>query len=259
MQYPDYRRNYAIAPGRERALDAFLRQEHNGAAHKWRHRGNSNSEDALTWSCFEALRALPWARKVAALDEMLEDAYQGECALSFARGGFGEGDIEIFAGKRYVGGACGEETEVDASIEAPGKLIFIEAKLYSSVSMSSPLDPKHDQIARKLRVGLDAPLGDAREFYFIFLDIAPHDKLTRGKKSEAEVRAGKGAGFHDKWKSAWLFRHYQSGKTRAANPLARELEGVDAPPPQAVAANMGWLTWGDLFKVILRAVAAAPR
>jgi len=257
MQYADYRRNYAIAPGRESALDDFLRQEHNGAAHKWRHRCNSHSEDALTWSCFEALRALPPARKVAALDEMLQDAYQGKCAFSFARGGFAGGDIEIHIGKRYAGGANGEETEVDASIEAPGKLIFIEAKLYSSVSMTSPLDPKHDQIARKLRVGLDAPLGDAREFYFIFLDIAPHEKMTqRGK--EAEVRAGKGGGFRDKWKSAWLFRHYQSEKNPAASPLARELEGVDAPPPAAVAANMGWLTWGDLFKVILRAVAA-PR
>ena len=65
------------------------------------------------------------------------------------------GDIQIYIGKEYVGSFTGESTEVDASIELPGKLIFIEAKLYSSVSMTvADLTAKaHDQIARKLRVG----------------------------------------------------------------------------------------------------------
>ena len=31
------------------------------------------------------------------------------------------------------------------------------------------------------------------------------------------------------------------------------LEGIDAPPIESVARNMGWLTWADLFKCTMRA------
>ena len=36
------------------------------------------------------------------------------------------------------------------------------------------------------------------------------------------------------------------------SPLKKALEGIDVPPIQSVAGNMGWLTWTDLFKSILR-------
>ncbi len=258
MFYKDYQRNHVILPGREQALENFLNQEHNGMRHKWGHRCNSNSEDALTWSCFEVLDSLPFEKKRAALDEMFEDAYGGQnsalCKSGlFKNGGLKHDDIQIYIGKEYVGSFTGESTEVDASIELPGKLIFIEAKLYSSVSMTSPLDPTHDQIARKLRVGLDSPLQDQREFFFIFLDIAPCDKLYRQGK-EGEVKQSKSSGFRDKWKSAWLFKHYKCEKNPGLSPLAKELDGIDIPPIQSIVDNMGWLTWGDLFKSILRGV-----
>ena len=113
----------------------------------------------------------------------------------------------------------------------------------------------HDQIARKLRVGLDSPLNDTREFFFIFLDLVPLDKLTKRKnKSEALAPARKG--FEDKWKSAWLFNYYKHGRNNSLSPLRKALEGIDTPPIKSVANNMGLLTWGDLFKNILRGMVS---
>lgn len=254
MFYDDYQRNHVVLPGREKALHNFLNQEHNGRRHKWQHRCNSNSEDALTWSCFEVLDSLPLENKVAALAEVFEDAYDGQNTALVADGEWKNDDIQIYVGKEYIGSSTGESTEVDASIELSDKLIFIEAKLYSAVSMASPPATTRDQIARKLRVGLDSPLQTARELFFIFLDIAPYEKLYR-RGNEAEVKQSKSSGFHDKWKSAWLFKHYKCAKNPAKGPLVKALEGLATPPVESVAANMGWLTWGDLFKSILRQAA----
>src|SRR5688572_21470194 len=59
MIYKDYQRNHVIVPGREDALASFLRQDYQGMRHKLRNANNSNSEDALTWSCFDVLASLP--------------------------------------------------------------------------------------------------------------------------------------------------------------------------------------------------------
>jgi hypothetical protein len=187
------------------------------------------------------------------LNEIFEDAYQGKSRLSFKNGQFQEDQIQIYIGKQYTGLASREATEVDASIELPGKLIFFEAKLYSSVSMASPPDKPYDQIARKFRVGLDSPMQDSREFYFIFLDIAPLEKLTR-RKSKSEALAPSRRGFEDKWKSAWLFNYYKYGRNSSLRPLKEALKGIEPPPIRSIAQNMGWLTWSDLFKSILRAM-----
>jgi hypothetical protein len=223
--------------------------------HKWKNGFNSNSEDALTWSCFDVLSNLPIIKKISVLDEIFEDAYQGKNEFSFKNAKFKEDEIQIHVGKQYTGSSTNESTEVDASIELPKKLIFIEAKLYSPMSMAFLPKKPHDQIARKLRVGLDSPLNDTREFFFIFLDLAPLKKLTRRKnKSEALAPARKG--FEDKWKSAWLFNYYKHGRNNSLSPLKKALEGIDTPPIKSIANNMGWLTWGDLFKSILRGVVS---
>ena len=109
----------------------------------------------------------------------------------------------------------------------------------------------HDQIARKLRIGLDSPLQDTREFFFIFLDIAPLEKLTK-KKPKSEALAPSKKGFEDKWKSAWLFNYYKFGRNNSLSPLKKALEGINIPSVESVAENMGWLTWSDLFKIVLR-------
>ena len=251
MKYKDFRRNHAVLPGREEALEAFLKQDYKGMKHKWNNGFSSHSEDALTWSCFDLLSNFPLSKKTTALDEIFEDAYQGKGNLSFKNSRFKENQIQIQIGKQYTGSISKESTEVDASIELPGKLIFFEAKLYSTVSMASPPEKPHDQIARKLRIGLDSPLQDKREFYFIFLDIAPLGKLTR-RKSKAEALAPSKSGFNDKWKSAWLFNYYKFGRNNSLSPLKKALEGIDVPSIQSVAGNMGWLTWSDLFKIVLR-------
>ena len=51
-------------------------------------------------------------------------------------------------GKIYKGPSTKEETELDASIETKKKIIFIEAKLYSSISLKDNSKP-YDQIAKK--------------------------------------------------------------------------------------------------------------
>ena len=250
MIYKDFKRNHVILPGREKALEKFLKQDYKGMQHKWKNGFSSNSEDALTWSCFDLLSNLPQAEKIAALDEIFEDAYQGKSNLFFKKDHF-EDHVQIHIGKQYTGLTSNESTEVDASIELPGKLVFFEAKLYSGVSMASLPKKPHDQIARKLRIGLDSPLHDEREFFFIFLDIAPVDKLTERRKKDEALAPSKG-GFKDKWKSAWLFNYYKSGRNNSLKPLSEALNGIDVPPVQSIADNMGWLTWSDLFKTTLK-------
>lgn len=256
MIYKYYQRNHVILPGREKALEAFLKQDYKGMQHKWRHAFNSNSEDALTWSCFDLLSNLPLTNKLSVLDEIFEDAYQGNSKILFNNCGLKKDQIQIHVGKQYTGLNSKDTTEVDASIEMPGKLIFFEAKLYSTVSMASPPEKPHDQIARKLRIGLDSPLHDQREFFFIFLDIAPVEKLAI-KKSKSEAFLPETSGLRDKWKSAWLFNYYKFGKNKSLKPLSKALEGIDAPPVQSIAENMGWLTWSDPFKSILRGIITA--
>jgi len=251
MIYKDYKRNHAVLPGREAALEAFLKQDYKGMRHKWNNGFNSHSEDALTWSCFDLLSSFPLAKKLTALDEIFEDAYQGQCKFFFHKSSFNDNQLQINIGKQYTGLTSKESTEVDASIELPDKLIFFEAKLYSSMSMAAPPEKPHDQIARKLRIGLDSPLNASREFFFIFLDIAPLEKLTR-RKSKAEALAPSKNGFDDKWKSAWLFNYYKFGRNNSLSPLQKALKGIDIPSIQKVADNMGWLTWSDLFKIVMR-------
>jgi hypothetical protein len=256
MIYEEYQRNHVILPGREDALDSFLNQDYKGMQHKRRNAVSSNSEDALTWSCFDVLANLPSLNKVAALDEILEDSFHGDSPLSFQSRNINNKDIDIYVGKSYTGTSTKESTEVDASIEAPGVLVFIEAKLYSSVSPASPPEKPHDQIARKLRVGLDSIQNEDREFFFIFLDIAPVDVLFQ-RKEKSEAFETSGGGYKDKWRSAWLFDYYKQGRNNSLRPLAEALKGIDTPPVEVVARHMGWLTWADLFKCTLRAVLAA--
>jgi hypothetical protein len=256
MIYKDYKRNHVILPRREDALETFLKSDYKGMRHKWNNGFNSHSEDALTWSCFDLLSNFPLPRKITALDEIFEDAYKGQNKFSFKKGRFQKNQIQIYIGKQYTGSTSKESTEVDASIELPDKLIFFEVKLYSSMSMASPPDKPHDQIARKLRIGLDLPLKDIREFFFIFLDIAPLEKLTK-RKSKTEALAPSKNGFDDKWKSAWLFNYYKLGRNNSLSPLKKALEGIDIPPVQSIAENMGWLTWSDLFKIVLRGMIKA--
>jgi len=245
----DYLRNHVVLPGREKALEKFLKQDYKGMPHKWKNRFNSNSEDALTWSCFDLLRSLPLNKKKV-LNEIWEDAYQAKNKSPFSDKNLRNEEIKIEIGKTYTGSTTKESTEVDASIELPGVLVFFEAKLYSAMSMKTPKH-EHDQIARKLRIGLDSPLDDGyRDFYFIFLDIAPRDKLMCRKSKKEALTPAKG--FHDKWKSAWFFSYYKYGRNNSLKPLKDELKGVPVKDIKQVAENMGWLAWADLFKDLLR-------
>jgi hypothetical protein len=256
MKYDNYLRNHVVQPGRKKALDKFLDKEYGGRHHKRKNSISSNSEDALTWSCFDILINLPLNKKIQVLNEIWEDAYQAKIKSPFSNN-LHNNEIKINIGGKYTGSTAKgskkeESTEVDASIELPGVLVFFEAKLYSAMSMKTP-EHLHDQIARKLRIGLDnpSPFGDGNyDFYFIFLDIAPLDKLIcRKSRKEAEMPA---KGFHDKWKSAWWFSYYKKGRNNSHKPLKDTLKGIEVKDIRQVAENMGWLTWADLYKDLLR-------
>ena len=121
-KYSSLWRNHGVWPGREQALFEFLAQKHNGQRHKAKHAVSANSEDALTWTCFDALQQLPGPLKARAIAELWEDAYADELALPPDLCNPSDHGIEILVGKTYEGTTTGDTTEVDVSIEAPGVL-----------------------------------------------------------------------------------------------------------------------------------------
>ena len=253
MIYKTYQRNHVILKGRGKALKIFITKTFHGKHLKWKNAFSSNSEDALTWSCFDILRNLPLAKKISVLDQILEDSYQEKCNFSFKRKKYLKNQIKICIGKEYTGPSTRENTEVDVSIELPDKVIFFEAKLYSSISLANPAKSiPHDQIVKKMRVGLD--FSEKREFYFIFLDIAPESKLIQRRSIKDATSLSK-KGFYDKWKSAWWFNYYKHGRNNSLKPLTKSLEGIKlmSTIPE-IADNMGWLTWSDLYKNLLRGI-----
>jgi len=242
--FSDYRDNFVVWPGREPALETFVNQRHAGRQHKLLHAKSSNSEDALTWSCFDTLRCLPKESQTKAMQRLWEDAFDKIPPPP----GFLSGKIHI--GKSY--GKKPEETEVDASVEGDGILVFIEAKFCSPMSLHKP----HDQIARKLRVGLKEAQRSKKTFYLIIVDIASKE-ILRGLKpgaSLAEAWDTKLCGFAAKWRTAYFFCLYSGTSVTPLTEVLKDIPGADAC---AAAANMGWLTWSDVFKTVLRATIAA--
>jgi hypothetical protein len=244
--YEDYSENFVVWPGREDGLKRFVNQTYGGQRHKLQHSKSSNSEDALTWSCFDTLNCLSIEARAAALRELWSCAFDGRTpSPSFY-------SAEIHVGKKY--GSQGEETEVDASIEANGLLIFLEAKLYSSMSLADIGKP-HDQIARKLRVGIKESLKSSSSFFFIVLDVAPAETLRMLKPGARleEARTKSRGGFASKWQTAYWFSRYK-GAGGSLTPLKQVLADIPGVNVEEIAANMGWLTWSEVFKTVLRAV-----
>jgi hypothetical protein len=251
--YSDYRDNFVVWPGRETALHAFVHQRYGGRRHKVRHAKSSNSEDALTWSCFDTLNCLTGRPRTAAMKRLWENAFDKISVPS----GFLSG--KIFTGKRY--GKRPEETEVDASVEGEGVLVFIEAKLYSPMSPADEDNGKPlDQIVRKLQVGLKEGQRTGKTFYLIILDITSKE-ILRGLKPGvrlAEARGTRSGGFAKKWLTAYWFSRYKGGAS--VTPLKDILKDIDVEADaRAVANNMGWLTWSDVFKTVLRGTIAAEQ
>ena len=76
MKYKNYQRNHVIVKGSEKALEEFINSSTviNGerVRHKLRNSCSSNSEDALTWSCFDTLRKSNIRNLVKALNEIIQ-------------------------------------------------------------------------------------------------------------------------------------------------------------------------------------------
>ena len=249
MKYSSLERNHVILPNRLRNLNQFLNSQYEGHKHKQKHATNSNSEDALTWSCFDYIRNQSTKKRRIAIQEIIEDAFAGKIEMHNSR----LGKFEIDIGREFVGPTTNEKTEVDASIEASSFIIFFEAKLYSALSLAKPQKKLHDQIARKLRVGLDYASDKNKEFFLIILDIAPVDKMMKREPKASAL--GGSSGFHDKWKTAWWFNYYKKGRNGSLRPLRKVFHdlGLDTERYSAerVSTNMGWLAWADLFKIAL--------
>lgn len=252
--YRDFHDNHVIWTGREPNLVKFLRQSFKGMNHKMKNAHSSNSEDALTWSCFDTLANVSQKSRAVALEELWELAY-GDVAVP---AGFEESTIQI--GKSYGEGK--ETTEVDLSFEGSGFLVFVEAKLYSPMSQADPDNGKpHNQIARKLTIGLRVAQKMQRDFYFILLDLAPPECLAQlNRRVSLREAMGKASGFRGKWLTSYWFSRYKYGHGGSLTPLKKVLseKKLDASQASRMAARMGWLTWADVFKVVLRAVIPTP-
>jgi hypothetical protein len=249
FKYHNPEDNHVIWPGREPALRAFIAQSYGGMQHKKLNALSSNSEDALTWSCFDLLaQCSPDIRRDA-----LRDVWELALGTRAAPEGVLGGDIRI--GKRF---GDSEATEVDVSIEGPGALVFVEAKLYSPMSQADAAKRKpHNQIERKLRVGLREAARGGALFYFILLDLAPLETLRAlnpGASLEEATRSP-AAGFGQKWLTAYWFARYKYGVRGSLAPLRKLLFDAEVKDPTAedMASRMGWLTWADVFKSVLRA------
>ena len=251
IKYSDNKRNHVIIPGREKKLKTFLNSSYKGLNHKLKNSYSSNSEDAITWSCFDIISQLSDSKKIVALDEIIEHSFSGNDmnrpTFSFKN----EDIIKVEVGRNYKGPITGEETELDASIETSTKIIFIEAKLYESISLKDKSKP-YDQIAKKIRVGLDYASEEQKEFYFIFLDIAPRDKLYAFSSEKKNIKNAMKLP-KKKWKSVWWFNRYKKGWRGSLKPLEEILIGIPTSQgTESISDNMGWLTWSDLFKITMR-------
>jgi hypothetical protein len=251
--YKDHRDNHVIWPGRESALEDFLGKTFKGMSHKRKNARSSNSEDALTWSCFDTLKNVSQSGRAAALQELWELAY----GKMDAPDGFEASKIQI--GETYGKGE--KKTEVDLSFEGDRFVVLVEAKLYSPMSQADPNNNKpHNQIGRKLTIGLRAAQEMGKDFYFILLDIAPRDCLAQINPGVSLDEAkGKVSGFGGKWLTSYWFSRYKRGHRGSLSLLRELLKKEELDPDQAaqVASRMGWLTWADVFKVVLRAVIDA--
>ena len=249
IKYEDNKRNHVIIPGREEALEKFLKSNYKGINHKSKNSFSSNSEDAITWSCFDIISQLPDLSKKEVLDEIIEHSF---CEKDMVQKTFSfkkEDEIEIEIGKTYKAFSIKEETELDACIETSMKVIFIEAKLYSSISLKDK-SKQYDQIAKKLRVGLDYSSRKKKEFFFIFLDIAPRGKLYQFSDEKKSMENASKLP-PKKWKSVWWFNRYKKTPAELRKIL---LEIPSSQTLESVSENMGWLTWTDLFKITMRSL-----
>ena len=248
-KYKTYQRNHVILPTQEKALDSFLNSTFAGHKHKLKNACNSNSEDALTWSCFDVIRNQSHAKIQIAVDEIIEDAFEMDPGISF-----NAKDTKIDIGKRFDGPTINEGTEVDASLEDSNHVLFIEAKLYSSMSLADPPSKPHNQLARKLRIGVDYASSMNKKFSFIVLDIAPVDQMYSHKSKKMAMDGT--SSYKDKWKTAWWFKYYKNGRNGGLKPLTEILIGVNqnGNPITEVSHRMGWLTWGNLFKTTMRSL-----
>jgi hypothetical protein len=253
FKYPkgQHQGNHVIWPGREGALEKFVHQSYGGLGkHKLANAHSAHSEDALTWSCFDCLAQVKQPIQEQALREMWKLAYDGAALPK------GLSPAKIHVGHTYGTGRL--KTEVDASIEGPGVLVFIEAKLYSPMSQSEPPVKPFNQIARKLQIGVQQALATNRDFCFILLDLAPGHMLRtlRPGVSLDEATTARGGGFKNKWLTAYWFDRYKSARGGSLTPIRQVLKELPDADLARVTKNMGWLTWADLFKVVLRAVVA---
>jgi hypothetical protein len=137
-----------------------------------------------------------------------------------------------------------------------GFLVVVEAKLYSPMSQAGNGKPDN-QSARKLTIGLRYAQEQGKDFYFILLDSAPPDCLAQLNPGVSLKQAGeKASGFGSKWVTSYWFARYKYGHRGSLTPLKTLLseKSLNASQSAQIAKRMGWITWADVFKIVLRAV-----
>jgi hypothetical protein len=84
--------------------------------------------------------------------------------------------------------------------------------------------------------------------------------MRPGASLEEAIHA-RAVGFGWKWITAYWFARYKYGARGSLAPLQKVIAdtGLNVVHARDVAPRMGWLTWADLFKAVLRAAIETPR
>lgn len=123
--------------------------------------GSENSEDAITWNVFRTLMKSPtseWFSSIFPFIYLTDEEYKN---IQFA---FWKEFPPPSSRTVRVG-----NTHVDLTVETPEKLIFIEVKYKSEISISTTYDSERDQIIRNIDVGSSTAKERDKEFYFVLL------------------------------------------------------------------------------------------
>lgn len=194
-------------------------------ASKLKHLTSANSEDAVTWNVFRSLRQIT-------PDAWLPNLWQSAFPLLTCPGDL-KAVVRLWESVPPPLGllAGGDEgaSEIDAVVEAPSWVWFIEAKYRSDISTGTTTRPNRDQVLRNIDVG--SYYAGVRQFFFSLL-ISSEARSPEGVKRLHEY-----------------------------NDLSIPRTMLEAHRPDGLSnlKAIGQLTWKDLERVLAEASKTAER
>lgn len=177
--------------------------------------GSENSEDALMWNVFKTLTKKSPSIWFTDLFPVIMDNQEYN-------------NMEFYFWKEFSPPPSRQikegNTHVDLTIETPKKIIFIEAKYKSEISLKTTYDSERDQIIRNLDVGSWAAREREKEFYFILL-------LTKSGSTSIDK-----------------FNFYKNNPERIKEKIGSYRD--DLKNYSVLTENMYIIYWEDIYKLL---------